>query len=134
MSPDRLDRPAASARVATSLLAAAGLEDLATPDRESYIARAVELARVPERAQALRERVRAARRSPLFDARSRVRDIEAAYRRPPGPGMGSRRRPSSCPETACREVLHRPASPLAPAPQIGNSSWTDAALAAILCA
>ena len=81
MSPDRLDRPAASARVATSLLAAAGLEDLATPDRKSYIARAVELARVPERAQALRERVRAARRSPLFDARSRVRDIEAAYRR-----------------------------------------------------
>lgn len=69
------------ARVATSLLAAAGLKDLAVPDRESFIARAVEFARAPGRRQALRERVRAAHESPLFDARSRVRDIETAYRR-----------------------------------------------------
>lgn len=69
------------ARVATSLLAAAGLEDLAAPDRESFIERAVALARASGQRQALRERVRATCRSPLFDAPSRVRDIESAYRR-----------------------------------------------------
>jgi predicted O-linked N-acetylglucosamine transferase (SPINDLY family) len=68
------------ARVATSLLAAAGLADLAAPDRASFIEKAVELAHSPGRAQAMRERVRAAHPSPLFDARRRVRDIEAAYR------------------------------------------------------
>jgi predicted O-linked N-acetylglucosamine transferase (SPINDLY family) len=69
------------ARVATSLLAAAGLEDLAAPDPESFIRRAVELAQAPARAQAVHERVRAVHQSPLFDALTRVRDIEAAYRR-----------------------------------------------------
>jgi predicted O-linked N-acetylglucosamine transferase (SPINDLY family) len=68
------------ARVATSLLAAAGLGDLAASDRESLIERAVALARASGQRQALRERVRAAHQSPLFDARRRVRDIEAAYR------------------------------------------------------
>jgi predicted O-linked N-acetylglucosamine transferase (SPINDLY family) len=68
------------ARVATSLLAAAGLEDLAASDRESFIERAVALARASGQRQALRERVLAAHQSPLFDARRRVRDIEAAYR------------------------------------------------------
>lgn len=68
------------ARAATSLLAAAGLADLAAPDRGSFIEKAVELARTPERAKRLRERVQAARQSPLFDVRSRVRAIESAYR------------------------------------------------------
>jgi predicted O-linked N-acetylglucosamine transferase (SPINDLY family) len=41
--------------VATSLLAAAGLADLAAPERESFIEKAVELANSPGRAQSMRE-------------------------------------------------------------------------------
>ncbi len=78
------------ARVATSLLAAAGLADLAAPDRASFIEKAVELAHSPGRAQSMRERVRAAHRSPLFDARGRVRDIEAAYREMAARARGGR--------------------------------------------
>ena len=69
-----------AARVASSLLAAGGLASLATTDRETFVARAVELARDPDLLRALGAQIRAARRTgPLFDTRGRVRAIEAAY-------------------------------------------------------
>lgn len=69
------------ARVATSLLEAAALGELAATDPEDFVARALPLAHAPDRLAALRTRIRQARdRSPLFDARTRVRQIEAAYR------------------------------------------------------
>lgn len=70
------------ARVATSLLEAAALGELAAPAPEAFVDRAAQLVRAPERLAALRRRVRAARATaPLFDVRTRVRHIEAAYRR-----------------------------------------------------
>lgn len=70
------------ARVATSLLAAGGLASLTTNDRETFVARAVELALDPDRLRALRAQTQAAGRTgPLFDTHGRVRAIEAAYAR-----------------------------------------------------
>jgi predicted O-linked N-acetylglucosamine transferase (SPINDLY family) len=70
------------ARVATSLLEAAALGECAAPEPGEFVARAVQFARDPDRLASLRARLRQARiASPLFDARARVRDIEAAYRR-----------------------------------------------------
>ena len=69
-----------AARVATSVLAAAGLPELAAPSLADYEALALALARDPARLSRLRARLAAARaQSPLF-ARDRYRrDLEAAY-------------------------------------------------------
>jgi len=69
-----------AARVAASVLAAAGLPELAAPSLVEYEALALALAREPVRVSALRARLAAAReQSPLF-ARDRYRrDLEAAY-------------------------------------------------------
>ena len=72
---------APSARAATSLLTAAGLPEFAVDDRDAFVEQAVRLVRVPQDLGAMRQRLRATgRRSPPFDARARVRDIEAAFR------------------------------------------------------
>jgi len=56
-----------ASRVAASLLTAAGLPDLVAETHDDYAALALSLARSPDRLAALRERVRAARSSALFD-------------------------------------------------------------------
>jgi predicted O-linked N-acetylglucosamine transferase (SPINDLY family) len=68
------------ARVAASLLAAAGLAELVTADLAQYEALALALARDPARLAALRRRLEAARlTAPLFDTLRTCRQLEAAY-------------------------------------------------------
>lgn len=68
------------ARVAASLLAAAGLPELITPSAEDYVRLAVELATQPARLAALRARLAEAREvSALFDTPRFVDRLEAAY-------------------------------------------------------
>ncbi|HEX4193534.1 MAG TPA: tetratricopeptide repeat protein, partial [Stellaceae bacterium] len=69
-----------AARVATSVLAAAGLPELATPSLAAYEALALSLAREPDRLAALRAKLTAARDgSALFDLPRYCRHLEAAY-------------------------------------------------------
>lgn len=84
-----------TSRTAESLLRAAGLPELVAPDREAFVAQALQYAREPARLAAVRARLAAMRGSaPLFDVAARVRELEAALvemvRRaragvPPGP-------------------------------------------------
>lgn len=67
-------------RMAASIVSAAGVSDLATPDLEAYRARALELAYDPAARADYRARLIAARdTSPLFDGARFTRDLEAAY-------------------------------------------------------
>jgi protein O-GlcNAc transferase len=68
---------AMASRAGESLARAAGLPELVAPDKNAYVAMAVELASDPERLAGYR-RTLAERRGPLFDTAGRVRDIEAA--------------------------------------------------------
>jgi protein O-GlcNAc transferase len=69
-----------TSRVAASLLTAAGFAEGIAGSREAYRDRAIEWGRDPERLQALRRaRLSDVRSTPLFDARARVRQLEAAY-------------------------------------------------------
>lgn len=69
-------------RAATSLLTAAGLAELAVPERGEFVARAVRLAQARRQLREMQEHIRnTGRGSPLFDARRRVRNIEATNRR-----------------------------------------------------
>jgi predicted O-linked N-acetylglucosamine transferase (SPINDLY family) len=68
---------AMASRAGESLLRAAGLPELVAPDKEAYVALAVQLASDKERLNRYR-RTLEARRGPLFDTESRVREIEAA--------------------------------------------------------
>lgn len=69
-----------AARVATSLLHAVGMPELAVGTRERYVADAIALARDPARLAALRARLEAGRASaPLFDATRFTAELEAAY-------------------------------------------------------
>ena len=73
------------ARVGTSLLRAAGLPELAAPDVDSYVARAVALAVDEERRAALRASLRdTVRASRLGDTQSFARAFEAALLRAHG--------------------------------------------------
>lgn len=67
------------ARVATSLLHAAGLGDLAAPDGEAYVSLAVSLGLDRDRRAQVRARTAAARTSRLFDSAATSRALEAAY-------------------------------------------------------
>jgi len=68
------------ARVASSVLHAAGLAELVMPDGDAYEQLALELARDPARLRAIRERLAANRdHCPLFDSESHTRDLEALY-------------------------------------------------------
>jgi protein O-GlcNAc transferase len=70
------------ARVAGSLLHAAGLPELVTDDLEAYSTLALTLAQAPARLEALRTRLQVARSSaPLFDTARTRRQLEAAYLR-----------------------------------------------------
>jgi protein O-GlcNAc transferase len=67
-------------RVAASILEAAGLPDLVTPDADAYERLAVELARDPARLQGLRQRLAESRDAcPLFDSAQHTRDLEHLY-------------------------------------------------------
>lgn len=67
-------------RVAASLLAAAGIGELALPGESEYVASAIRLARVPqERAKLRRRLLEAQRTAPLFDNAATVRALERAY-------------------------------------------------------
>jgi protein O-GlcNAc transferase len=67
-------------RVATSLLHAIGVPELATGSLEEYEALAITLAREPDRLAALSAKIAAHRRTnPLFDTARFCRGIEAAY-------------------------------------------------------
>ena len=69
-----------AARVATSLLHAVGMPELAVGSRERYVAEAIALARDPARLRALRVRLEQGRATaPLFDAARFTADLEAAY-------------------------------------------------------
>lgn len=69
-----------TSRVATSLLHAIGLESLSVANRDEYVQLALRLARDPERLQALRTRLEAARaRAPLFDTARYCRHLEDAW-------------------------------------------------------
>lgn len=69
-----------AARVAASLLTAAGLPELVTASLADYERLALHLARHPAALQALKTRLRAARHGALFDNAQRLRDLEAGYR------------------------------------------------------
>lgn len=71
-----------AARVAASLVTAAGLPELITDTAEDYEALALALARDPARLKALRGKLAASRaKAPLFDTPRLARDLETAYRR-----------------------------------------------------
>jgi predicted O-linked N-acetylglucosamine transferase (SPINDLY family) len=70
------------ARVAASILHAAGMEELVAADGDAYERLALELARDPGRLRAIRERLAAGRdRCPLFDCERYTRDLEALFTR-----------------------------------------------------
>jgi predicted O-linked N-acetylglucosamine transferase (SPINDLY family) len=67
-------------RVATSLLAAAGMPELATPALDEYEALALRLARDPAALEAAKKSLTANRaHAPLFDTARITRNLEAAY-------------------------------------------------------
>lgn len=69
-----------ASRVAASLLKAIDLPELITNDGESFVARAIELAKDRVQLQSLRERLHGNRlRAPLFDVERLARAIESAY-------------------------------------------------------
>jgi predicted O-linked N-acetylglucosamine transferase (SPINDLY family) len=69
-----------AARVATSVLATAGLSELATPSLAAYEALALSLAQEPDRVRAVHVKIATARaRSALFDVAGYCRHLEAAY-------------------------------------------------------
>ena len=69
-----------AARVAASILTAAGLPELITRSDAEYEALALALARNPARLAALRTKLAAGKASaPLFDSRRYTRHLEAAY-------------------------------------------------------
>lgn len=68
-------------RMTGSLLQAAGLDALITPDMTAYEAKAMALARDPQALAALRSRAMAARNSTVFDATRYARRMEWAFAR-----------------------------------------------------
>lgn len=70
-----------ASRVGLSLLTSVGLEELACASHDEFVARAVSLAKTPERIRTLRESLRDRfLNSPVCDARGTVRELEEAYR------------------------------------------------------
>jgi predicted O-linked N-acetylglucosamine transferase (SPINDLY family) len=67
------------ARVAASILTAAGLSELIAPDLRAYEAQALALAANPTRLKAARERLAQVRTTPLFDTGRFTRSLEVAY-------------------------------------------------------
>ena len=67
-----------AARVATSVLTAAGLPELITSDLQEYESRALQLARDSELLRAMRARL-TQQSSPLFDTRAYCKHLEEAY-------------------------------------------------------
>jgi predicted O-linked N-acetylglucosamine transferase (SPINDLY family) len=68
-----------SSRVATSLLHAAGLPELAMRSETDFIQQAIDLANNPHRLQALRQQLNTNKRHTLFNTRKFVRDLEDVY-------------------------------------------------------
>jgi predicted O-linked N-acetylglucosamine transferase (SPINDLY family) len=72
--------PGFAGRMAASAVRACGLDELVQPDLDGYRALAIRLATDLTLLKTTRERVRAAHTaSALFDARTRVRELESAY-------------------------------------------------------
>jgi len=67
------------ARVAASILQAAGLSELIAPDLDAYEAMTLRLARDPDALHEVREKLAAVRKQPLFDTARFTRNLEAAY-------------------------------------------------------
>jgi predicted O-linked N-acetylglucosamine transferase (SPINDLY family) len=69
-----------ASRVASSLLTAIGLPELIAPDREAFVATAIDLAHDPERLQALKDKLARNRATAaLFDTELYTRRLEAAF-------------------------------------------------------
>ena len=69
-----------ASRVAASLLNAIGLPELITTTPEAYEALAIELAKHPEKLQALKQKLASNRlTTPLFDTPQFTKDLERAY-------------------------------------------------------
>lgn len=64
-------------RIGESLLRAAGLPELVSPDKEAFVSQAVQLASDPARVEGYR-RTLVARTGPLFDTPGRVRALQEA--------------------------------------------------------
>jgi predicted O-linked N-acetylglucosamine transferase (SPINDLY family) len=89
-----------ASRVASSLLTAVGLPELIAPNREAFVATAIELAHDPERLRALKAKLERNRATaPLFDTALYTRRLEAAFA-----AMHARRLANLPPET-----IHIPA-------------------------
>ena len=89
-----------ASRVASSLLTAVGLPELIAPNREDFVATAIELAHDPERLRALKAKLERNRATaPLFDTALYTRRLEAAFA-----AMHARRLANLPPET-----IHIPA-------------------------
>ena len=71
-----------AARVAASLLTAAGLPELIAESWDDYEAAGLALARDPARLAGVKQKLAAARdTAPLFDTTRLTRDLEALYRK-----------------------------------------------------
>jgi protein O-GlcNAc transferase len=68
------------ARVAASILQAAGLTELIAPDFATYEALALRLAREPEALLGVRAKLALVRKTPLFDTARFTRNLESAFR------------------------------------------------------
>lgn len=69
-----------AARVAGSLVTAAGMHDMIMPDAETYVRRAIEIATTPGLSAQLKARLAQNRQtSPLFDLKAYTRDLEKGF-------------------------------------------------------
>jgi len=74
--------PTNASRMGASICAAAGMEETICTDTQTYIQRAVHLARYPQEAAALKEKLAASKKTaPLFDTSTYTRGVEAACRK-----------------------------------------------------
>jgi predicted O-linked N-acetylglucosamine transferase (SPINDLY family) len=108
-------------RVATSLLQAAGVPELATATAEAYVELAVALATRPNRLAALRQRLQSQRLSmPLFDSAAWTRDLENLFER-----MAWRQRQGLAPAALSAMPAAWPASSIERAFALYQAGGTD---------
>lgn len=69
-----------AARVAGSLVTAAGMPEMIMPDSEAYVRRAIEIAKTPGLSQSLKQELASKKKTaPLFNIQQYTRDLEKAF-------------------------------------------------------
>jgi FkbM family methyltransferase len=118
--------------VGAGMLRGVGLGDLALPDEQSYVARAVAFARDPALRERTRERVRAALspKNPVFDSETGSRNLEAAVRELVGRHDAEETALLELPAQKLRELIARLAGKLAGNPAF--EALTDLELVRLL--